>query len=189
MGTVIGITGTPGTGKKSVAPLVAAILGLTPASLPPLPKGVHSVAEDLSVDTDKARREIQKHPPSNVVVYGHLLPYVLPPRGVARMVVLRCEPSVLKDRLSRRGYPPVKVTDNVEAELIGVIAADATAAFGRGRTLEFDTTSSTPESAARVIARRIRDREPAPSQIDWLPSYDSARKLKSLLSPSPLRRG
>jgi adenylate kinase len=105
------------------------------------------------------------------------------------MVVLRCEPSVLKARLSRRGYPQVKVTDNVEAELIGVIAADAAAAFGQGRTLEFDTTSSTPESAARVIARLIRDREAVPPQIDWLPSYGSARKLKSLLSPAPLRRG
>jgi len=184
LGTVIGITGTPGTGKKSVAPLVASVLGLGLVSLPRLPGDAMSHETDESeIDTAKALRDTQRSPPGNVVAYGHLLPYILPPRLVERIVVLRCDPMVLKGRLSRRGYSSRKIMDNVEAELIGVIATDAVSAFGRERTFELDTTTSSPVSAAKSVVRLVRGPRTAPHRIDWMPGYGSAPKLKVLLSP------
>ena len=184
MGTVIGITGTPGTGKKSVAPLVASVLGLSLVGLPRLPgEAVSASKDEFEIDTAKAKRDIQRSPPGNAVAYGHLLPYILPRSFVRRIVVLRCDPMVLRGRLSRRGYSSRKITDNVEAELIGVIASDAVSAFGRERTFEFDTTTSSPASAAKSVVRLIRGPRTTPQRIDWMSSYRSARKLKSLLSP------
>ena len=99
------------------------------------------------------------------------------------MVVLRCEPMILKSRLSRRGYSSRKIIDNVEAELIGLIASDVVAKFGREKTLEFDTTASTPASASKSIVRLVRDQKGTRPRIDWMSSYGSARKLRALLSP------
>ena len=73
--------------------------------------------------------------------------------------------------------------DNVEAELIGVIATDAVSAFGRERTFEFDTTTSSPASTAKSVVRLVRGPRTTPQRVDWVSSYDSAPKLKSLLSP------
>jgi adenylate kinase len=191
LGKVIGIAGTPGTGKKSVAPLVASMLGVAPLNLPPLPPNAASatVTGETEIDTAKARRDIQRLRPHDVVAYGHLLPYILPPVMVSHVVVLRCEPMVLRKRLSNRGYPSRKIIDNVEAELIGVIASDAMDAFGRGKTVEFDTTTSSAAHAAGAIVRLIRTGRPAAPRIDWMPSYGSARKLRSLLSLEVPRRG
>jgi broad-specificity NMP kinase len=161
------------------------MMGLACVSLPALPG--HAVSPttkgEFEVDTAKARRDILRRPPDNVVAYGHLLPYVLPPKLVHRIVVLRCDPMVLRDRLSRRGYSSEKITGNVEAELIGIIASDAMETFGQARTLEFDTTAASPASAAKSIVRLVREGKSTPRRIDWLSSYGSPHKLRSLLSP------
>lgn len=167
------------------------MLGLAHVSLPPLPGDAASAAmtSEFEVDTAKAKRVIQRRPPHDVVAYGHLLPYVLPPRFVTRMVVLRCEPMVLKDRLSHRGYSFQKIVENVEAELIGVIASDAMVTFGRDRTMEVDTTGSSAMKAAQMIVRSLQARTTVSPRIDWMSNYGSARRLRSLLSPEDPRRG
>jgi adenylate kinase len=104
------------------------------------------------------------------------------------MVVLRCEPMVLKRRLSQRGYSFEKTIQNVEAELIGVIASDATSAFGKGKTMEFDTSASSAAESAKAIARMVQEQKPTGTRIDWMPSYGSARKLRALLDPEVLVR-
>ena len=116
------------------------------------------------------------------VVYGHLLPYAVGRRMVSKAVVLRCEPSVLKERLGRRRYPSYKLLENVEAELIGTISAETHRAFGNAKTLEFDTTHSTPQGAAAGVLEALAARVRRAMAIDWLPGYDSGAKLMSLLS-------
>ncbi len=116
------------------------------------------------------------------VVHGHLFSYAFGRRSVERVVVLRCEPAVLKGRLSGRDYPFRQVVDNVEAELIGLVSSEAFEAFGPAKTFEVDTTHSVPAEAASSALAVIRgEAEPAP-RIDWMASYDSGRKLRSLLS-------
>jgi adenylate kinase len=176
---VLGITGTPGTGKKSVAPLVAAELGVPCVGLDEVavsPRGRRGEAE---VDPRVLRRELTRRVAPPAVVYGHLLPYALERRLAAKVVVLRCEPSVLKERLRSRGYGEQKVRDNVEAELIGTILFEALKAYGRRKVSEVDTTCSTPAEAASEVVSAARGGPPR-TPIDWLPGYDSA-KLTSLL--------
>jgi adenylate kinase len=109
------------------------------------------------------------------------LPYVLAKSQIAKVVVLRCEPAVLRRRLMARGYSGPKITENLEAELIGTIAFDAYATFGTERTTEYDTTHSRPEQTARSVLEFVLGREPPSPRVDWSPHYDSAAKLRSLL--------
>ena len=182
---ILGITGTPGTGKKSIAPVVARRMGAQCISLNDLAKS-HGLAKGVSgdVDVDKLRPKLRRSLPRDAVVYGHLLPYVLESKAVARVVVLRCEPGVLKERLLARGYEPKKIVEDVEAELIGVVSSDAFDAFGQEKTWEVDTTRTSPAQAAEAVSK-IAVEAPGPARrLDWTLDYDSGAKLRLLLSVS-----
>jgi adenylate kinase len=185
---IIGICGTPGTGKKTVAPKVGELLGLPGAlainSL--APKG----AREVEIKQVRARL-LEAKPP--FVLFGHLLPDVLRKEETAFVAVLRCEPSVLRKRLGERGYPRAKVTTNVEAELIGLLLYECVIRYGGNLVHEYDTTSAPPDEVARAIATdakaamkgdaKAAKRRPT-AWIDWTLGYDSSSKLTSLLGKS-----
>jgi adenylate kinase len=180
----VGITGTPGTGKKTVAPIVAAVLHIPCFSLNDLAVsyGLAKPSEgSSSVDTSLLGRRIQRELDYPALLYGHLLPYTLRPGWVSRVIVVRCEPALLKKRLLSRGYGREKVLENVEAELIGVVSSDCYGSYGEKKVVEFDTTNSRPNLAGGSIASLVRG-EVITQRIDWIKHFDSARKLKSLLS-------
>ncbi|MDG7011338.1 MAG: adenylate kinase family protein [Nitrososphaerota archaeon] len=179
---IFGITGTPGTGKKSVAPAVARAMRSPFISLNELAKSEGALRGEV-VDTVALRTALAKRPRVPAVVYGHLLPYSIDRSMVSRVAVLRCEPSVLKQRLASRGYPEEKVLDNVRAELIGLVSADALKAFGK-KSFEVDTTDSTPAATAAEIVSVAAGKRKGKGPVDWMPNYDSGPKLRSLL-PSP----
>lgn len=176
----VGICGTPGTGKKTVAPLVADLMGLQAVPLNFFAKGKEEV------DTARLRRTMLKEAPPNALLFGHLLPHVLRRSEASYVAVLRCEPSVLRERLEQRGYHAEKVVDNVEAELIGVVLDECVATFGAAIVHEYDTTSASPKQVARAVSRGARSSEPrkvAPAAwIDWTLDYGSSSKLRSLLA-------
>ena len=184
MADVIGVTGTPGTGKKSVAPLVARKLGLECIGINEFTRSAgldDALSAGGDVDTRELRRRFEQEVSGKVLAYGHLLPYVLRRGSVRRVAVLRCEPGVLKDRLKARRYPPQKVQQNVEAELIGLVSSDAYDRFG-GMTFEVDTTLTSPEEAASVVLAYLGGSGPDSPRIDWTTHYDSGAKLRLLLS-------
>ncbi|HUH99968.1 MAG TPA: adenylate kinase family protein [Nitrososphaerales archaeon] len=176
---IVGVCGTPGTGKKTLAPKVAKLLHLPSMSLTSFaPKGVSEV------DTIELRRKLRERVSGSVVLYGHLLPHVLTRREASFVAVLRCDPSVLRERLTRRGYPSDKVRENVEAELIGVVLDECVKRFGPSLVREYDTTSASPHVVARAIARDSSGERRPTSRvrwIDWTLAYGSSSKLRSLL--------
>ncbi|MBI3859213.1 MAG: adenylate kinase family protein [Thaumarchaeota archaeon] len=180
MPPLVAITGTPGTGKKTVAPLVASALGVPCFPLDGLASSRGLISRG-AVDTGRLKASLKSALRDAAVVYGHLAPYVLDPAAVRRVVVLRCDPKVLKKRLLARGYPPAKVHSNVEAELIGVVLSDSYGTFGKGRVSEFDTTRAVPAEAARKIVRLL-EVPPKGNVIDWTENYASAEKLMLLLA-------
>lgn len=182
---IVGITGSPGTGKKTISPLVAKELRLDCLSLNEFAssQGLLKRGEaEGTVDTGEMRSKLAPRLAGPGVAYGHLLPYVVGSDSVEKVAVLRCEPKVLKRRLLARGYPPRKVAENVEAELIGVVSADAYEAFGGRKTFEVDTTRSSPRRLAGEISAVVLGAAWASPRIDWTTRYDSGAKLRSLLS-------
>ncbi len=182
---ILGITGSPGTGKKSTAPMVAAKLGVDCISLNELVPsfGPKPRRRTVDVDTGALRRELRTLSLGPSVVYGHLLPYVFVRSEVQITVVLRCEPAELKRRLRSRGYPWPKVIQNVEAELLGVVSHDAFRTFGPAKTTELDTTSKSADTAALAIAGILGTGRVPRRRIEWMKNYGSAPLLRSLMSP------
>ena len=180
MGRFLGITGTPGTGKKTLAPRVAKALGLPAVGLNDLLRARERASASRGVDPSKLRRRLLKLTGGPEVVYGHMVPDVLEKRDAQRVVVLRCDPLELGRRLRSRGYSFAKVAGNVEAELIGVVSAACISKFGRGRVAEFDTTSSSVRASVEAVRGLLTGK--AGAMIDWVPFYSSAEKLRSLLS-------
>ena len=68
-----------------------------------------------------------------MIIDGHLSHYL----EVDAVAILRCEPSILRERLNRRGYPEWKIESNVEWEIIGSSWSD----IENEHVAEFDTSS------------------------------------------------
>ena len=181
----LGITGTPGTGKKSVSPILASLLGrdLLEINALAIPRSVPDKKGELVVDVKTLASELRRRGLSDSVVSGHLLADVLSRPELDFVAVLRCDPAVLKRRLVSRGYPHEKIIENVEAELIGVVLDSAVRRFGASRVHEYDSTRTKPASLAKRIAHDYTAGVPqAGPWRDWTLDYDSSTRLRSLLS-------
>ncbi len=177
----IGITGSPGTGKKSVGKELAEITDLQFFSLNDYVIGNHLATQkkgEYSVDVRKFRGKIKT---KNRIVVGHLLPYLIPDKALDLVVILRCSPVELRKRYEFREYTEEKIIENIEAELIGAIAHKATQRYSRHKLAEFDTTKTKPVTIARRISNIIKGKNgPAFGSIDWL-SVSSPSAFTELL--------
>jgi adenylate kinase len=170
-GKRIGITGSPGTGKKTVGKKLAKLTGLKFVSINDFAIKNHFAKREDSeyvVDLRKIRGQIETQ---NRIVAGHLLPYIVPNGDLDLVVVLRCSPRVLRTRYESRGYSEKKIIENIEAELIGLIADKAAEVYSRDKLAEFDTSKTKPETTGRGIVSIIKGRKlPSFGSIDWLTS-------------------
>ncbi len=169
----IAITGTPGTGKTSVAKELAEILSYAYVDLNKLVEerglvtGFDWERNSKIVDTEKMKGLVL---PDNCVVDGHLSHFL----NVDVVVVLRTNPEVLKERLKKKGWNEKKVQENVEAEILGVCAYEA---YESGKkVLEVDTSFKTPEKVALEIKTLIEKNE-STEEIDWLEEYGNMLKI------------
>ena len=85
-----------------------------------------------------------------------------------RVVVLRCRPDVLCDRLTGRGESAASIDENAESEALDVILAEAVGRHGREAVYEIETTDREPRVVADGIEAVIRgDREPSAGTVDY----------------------
>jgi len=160
-GTPIGITGTPGTGKKTVGKIVAKELGFEFLNLNWLALRVGAVIGrdkfGFIVDARKLRRAVlEKVREKNVLLVGHLLPQVLKDDEVDFVVILRCSPYVLEKRLEKRGYVREKILENVGAEILDVCLLETLERFSKEKILEVDTSGRRKDDVAKEIVERFR---------------------------------
>jgi len=171
---IIGIAGTPGTGKTSACALLKDVLDLNELIME---EGLHRGADgkrgSMIADMDSVYdrvHEIAQGKERNLIIEGHLSHHVC---DVA--IVLRLLPDELERRLVERGYREAKILENVEAEVVDVILVEAVEWCDR--VYEIDTTGKTVEDVAdmineiidvigRGIAIEIERYEPG--SVDWL---------------------
>lgn len=158
----VAVTGTPGTGKTTVARSLADELGTEYVDV------TERVREDASSGYDEDRGvpvadvdALRDTVPEDAVLDGHVAHRLKP----GYVVVLRCEPGALRERLSERGWREEKVEENVEAEALDLVLAEA---LGSGAPVfEFDTTEPTPEEAVGRIVRAVEEDETRHGVVDW----------------------
>jgi adenylate kinase len=153
---ILVITGTPGTGKTSVC----TACGLECMDLNSVIEekgfytGVDTLRGSLIADLDKLDEYVRhKEERRSVVMAESHLAHLLKP-DVA--IVLRAKPSVLTERLKQKGFPPQKIQENVEAETLDIILAEAVELCDI--VYEVDTTDKSVEDVA-VVVRVILDAE------------------------------
>lgn len=179
----IAVTGTPGTGKSSVC----TALGLAYLDLNRvieergLYTGVDPERGSLIADLDRLHEYVRQQQTEQplLILEGHLA-HLLEP-GVA--IVLRASPLVLAARLEQKGFPPQKIQENVEAEALDIILAEAVELCGV--VYEVDTSALSVEEVAAIVRAIINaeavegasaDRAAlrqryAPGSVDWSPFF------------------
>ena len=120
----IAITGTPGTGKTSVA-AVLRDRGYNVLDMTQYIKD-HGLREEYDADRDTYDVDVERLNDcllgyDDIIFEGHLAHFM----DVDSVIVLRCHPDVMKSRLEARGYGPEKVSENIQAEVLDVILFEA----------------------------------------------------------------
>ena len=167
------ITGNPGVGKHTSAKMIAAKTGAEIIDINRLAIDNNAISKKtergLEVEAKKLGSLLAKmlKARKNMIVVGHLAPYVLKPAGINMVAVLRRSPYELEKILKKRGYSSEKIKENVASEILGVSFYDSVKTFGSSKIVEFDTTGKTPDQTSSEIMRALR-KKPKPAGIDWL---------------------
>jgi adenylate kinase len=163
----VAITGTPGTGKTTVSDLLAVDMNVVHVNQLVEDEGffdeVDEARDSKVADMDAVRDYLDGM--DDVVVESHLAHLV---NDLEKVVVLRCAPAVLEDRLTERGEPPEKAGENAESEALDVILSEAVRVHGEDRVYEIDTTDRDPETVARDVEAAVAgDRDPSAGDVNF----------------------
>lgn len=166
----VALTGTPGTGKTTVAELVETdlrVIHLNDAIREEgLTESVDADRDSLVADLDAvgAWLDDAERDHGDLLVESHLAHL----SDADRVVVLRCAPAVLERRLLDRGEPEAKARENADSEALDVILSEAVERHGEERVHEVVTTDRSPEAVAREVEAVLAgEREPSAGTVDY----------------------
>jgi adenylate kinase len=173
------ITGNPGVGKHTCAKFVSEKLGKAKIiDINRVILGNNAMASPTSsvnglgeIDVKKTKelmlKEIKKA--KDVVIVGHLAPYVLKKTGIDLVAVLRRSPYDLAKIFRQRKYTPKKIRDNLAAEILGITLYDSLETFGKERVAELNATGKTPKNIAEDVVLKLQKKSRKQiGIIDWL---------------------
>jgi adenylate kinase len=154
------ITGTPGTGKTTIADLLEE-RDYNVVNVGDLVKEKKLfdffdeerssyVINDRKLDAALIELIEKNTSAFPLVVDGHVAR--LPPELVSKCIVFRCSISNLRQRLEVRGYNDSKIDENVEAEIMEVILTDMMQLYGKDLVRVVSTDVSIEETLEEVLS-------------------------------------
>jgi adenylate kinase len=177
---LIGLTGTPGTGKTSVSTFLEEKRHWKVIHLNDLIKEKHlyteidekrdSVIADMELIREYLEETVEDREKEVTLLESHLSHYI-----ADIVIVLRLYPPELEMRLRTRGYSEEKIKENFEAEALDVILVEA---FDWcKKVFEVNTTGKNLEEVGKDVEKIIdyilsgseeEMHEYEPGSIDWI---------------------
>ncbi len=167
---IIAISGTPGTGKTTVAKILAHDLGYALIDLNEFAKahklalGADRARNAMIVDVSALKKEVSQME-GNIVLEGHLAHFC----SADVFIILRANPRELSRRLAAKGWRKEKIRENAEAEIMNICLDEAVESHNK-KVFEVDTTKKNAEEVAAILKEIIGGKNMekyAPGKADW----------------------
>jgi len=183
------VTGTPGTGKTAISKSLARQLHANYLSLSKLviSAGLYDTVDqerrtkvvDLENTRAWLRKAIQKS--EAITVVDTHVPDAVPRELVGKVIVLRCNPSVLGARLRKKGWRVLKVRENVLAEILDSCYVIAAEYHGVEKIIQIDTSRASVSKTVNKCRTLLKKQPKANQRVDWIATIDP-RVLERYLS-------
>ncbi len=163
----VAVTGTPGTGKTSAVDAVETDLDTVHLNdvikSEGLTTGQDEDRETLVVDIEALEEWLGDR--ENVIFESHLAHQF----DADRVVVLRCRPDKLDERLTARGESPDSAAENAESEAMDLILSETVNRHGEESVYEIDTTDRSVEDVAAAIEAVLAgERDPSAGTVSFV---------------------
>ena len=173
---IIAITGTPGTGKTTVASILKK-KGFIVVDLKQLAFdndfiiGLDKERNSSIVDVKKLDRYIKKKFFSKEIVFveGHIAHLLT---CIDKIIILRLHPSKLKEILVKRKWKKDKIRENIEAEILDVILCEGVDIHTEKNCFEIDGTKRSINNIVNcileIVDNKFKDiKKYKIGEIDW----------------------
>ena len=168
--TAIFITGTPCTGKTTIASKLNGHL-IKINDLARSHDFILGVDEDKGyqiIDIDKLSEHIYhliQNSNETLIFEGHVSHLC---DGADKVIVLRVRPEILEKRLMKRNYSGSKIRENLEAEALGVCSAEAYDKY-TDKVYEVDVSDLTIDETVTLVEKIIDGKiEQSVGNIDFM---------------------
>ncbi len=180
---IIAISGTPGTGKTSVAHKLAENIGaeaVIDLSKLAIEKGFYidfdRERNTYIVDEDSIRSHIYKicrDKDKVIVVHGHFSE-IVPEELLEKLFILRLDPVKLIERLAKRCWSKEKILENIESEILGICTYNAINEIKNKNIIcEIDISGLDIDSIVNKMINLLKNKNHnCSNQVDWISKLD-----------------
>lgn len=158
---IISLTGTPGTGKTSIS----RFLRKNNINIIDLNKIINKnkslwkidyKRNTLIIDIKKLNNLIKNESINNniILIDGHLSHLL---SNIDKVILLRCQPKELINRLKKRKWKNNKIIENVEAEILDIILCECVNKYSKKNIFEIDTTKKKINEISNIILEIINN--------------------------------
>ncbi len=188
------ISGTPGCGKTSVAREISNLIKAKLISLNEL-----AISDEFSFEYDKERKtyivdfeiflpyiidkieDIKQENLPYLIIESHFSD-IIPEKFIDYVFILRCDPDELFKRLEIKNFDRKKITENIQAEILGNCANYFIQKQIEAPIFEIDTTNTNIETIARIIVEIVVENNNGENykigKVDWLEKLFEEDRLK-----------
>ncbi len=176
---LIVVLGAPASGKSTLRQRLAEVLGCHHISVGDLAKekgyilGRDEERDSLILDEDSIREEISSILQlEECLIVETISPYAIPPDDVVLVVVVRCRPSILLERLRSRGYNHPKIRENVEYEAIDGPLQDALEIVDSNKIVQVDGCGGDLDREIEYVLMKLEGRDIS-RRFNWTEDFMS----------------